>query len=207
MLYFDLHTHNPEADKRHAILNCSSYIAGRHISLGIHPWNITECWQRQLAAIEDSIDRQNIVAIGECGLDKLKSPADIELQKEIFRAHALLAEKTEKPLIIHCVKAQDELIAIHRSISPKQAWIIHGFRGKPSQAEQLTRAGLYISLGEHFNPDSAKAIPADRLFIESDESSATIADIYAAVAKAKGINIEELALLTMQNATECGIIL
>ena len=207
MSYFDLHTHNPEADKQHAILNCSNHIPGRNISLGTHPWDITDNWQQQLTAIEDATARLNVIAIGECGLDKLKSLADIELQKEIFRAHALLAERVEKPLIIHCVKAYDELIAIHKEISPLQAWIIHGFRGKPSQAEQLIRAGLYISLGELFNPDSARAIPADRLFIESDESNRPITDIYAEVAKAKGMTIEELALQTMQNAAKCNIIL
>ena len=109
--------------------------------------------------------------------------------------------------MIHCVKAYNELIPIHKAISPKQAWIIHGFRGKPAQAEQLIRAGFYISLGEQFNPDSAKAIPAERLFIESDESNVAIADIYAAVAQARGTTVEELALQTIKNAARCGIIL
>ena len=207
MRLIDIHTHYIGADSRHAILNCTCHIPGRNISLGTHPWNITNNWQQQFAAIEKAVTELNVIAIGECGLDKLKSPADIELQKEIFRAHALLAEKAEKPLIIHCVKAYDELIAIHKEVSPLQAWIIHGFRGKPEQAVQLARAGLYISLGEQFNPDSAKTIPADKLFIESDESNTPIADIYDAVAKAKGMTTEELTLQTMQNAAMCGIIL
>lgn len=207
MQLIDIHTHNSNADSRHAILCSTCHIHGRNISLGIHPWNITDCWKQQFASIEKAAAIQNVIAIGECGLDKLKSPVGIEQQKEIFRAHALLAEKSGKPLIIHCVKAHDELIAMYKSISPKQAWIIHGFRGKPAQAEQLVKAGFYISLGEQFNPDSAKTIPTDRLFIESDESNATIADIYAAVAKAKETTVEELASQTMQNATKCGIIL
>ena len=207
MHLIDIHTHSLDADSRYAILNCTSHIPGRNISLGIHPWDITDSWQQQFAIIERTATEPNVTAIGECGLDKLKSPTGIELQKEVFRAHALLAEKTGKPLIIHCVKAHDELIAMHREIKPQQAWIIHGFRGKPAQAEQFTRAGFHISFGELFNPDSVKAIPTERLFVESDESKATIADIYAAVAKAKGIAIEELALQTMQNTAECGIIL
>ena len=207
MRLIDIHTHCFNADIRHAILNSTCHIPGRNISLGTHPWNITNNWQQQFAAIEKAVTELNVIAIGECGLDKLKSPADIELQKEIFRAHALLAEKAEKPLIIHCVKAYDELIAMHMEIKPQQAWIIHGFRGKPSQAVQLTRAGFYISLGEQFNPDSAKTIPADKLFIESDESNTPIADIYDAVAKAKGITAMELAQHTAQNAVKCNIIL
>ena len=207
MRFIDIHTHNNDADSRHAILNTSCHIPGRNISLGTHPWDITGNWQQQFAAIEKAVTELNVIAIGECGLDKLKSPADIELQKEIFRAHALLAEKAEKPLIIHCVKAYDELIAIHKEVSPLQAWIIHGFRGKPEQAVQLARAGFYISLGEQFNPDSAKAIPTDRLFIESDESRSPITDIYTMVAQAKGITAMELAQHTAQNAVKCNIIL
>lgn len=207
MQFIDIHTHRNDADNRYAILCSTCHIAGRNVSLGIHPWHITDSWGQQFAAIKEAATQQNVIAIGECGLDKLKSPANIELQKEIFRAHAILSEQFKKPLIIHCVKAYDELIAIHKELSPSQAWIIHGFRGKPEQAVQLARAGFYISLGEQFNPDSAKTIPADKLFIESDESNTPIADIYDAVAKAKGITTEELTLQTMQNAAKCGIIL
>ena len=206
MLLIDIHTHNSVAE--HAIYNCSNgYVADKRISIGIHPWHINEKWEREFNTIAEIAKADNVVAIGECGLDKLKSPVSIELQKEIFRAQALLAEKVEKPLMIHCVKAYNELTPIHKAISPKQAWIIHGFRGKPAQAEQLIRAGFYISLGEQFNPDSAKAIPAERLFIESDESNVAITDIYAAVAQAKGTTVEELALQTIKNAARCGIIL
>lgn len=207
MFTLDIHAHTHEADEHYAIINSNSYIAGRSISLGIHPWHITDSWGQQFAAIKEAATQQNVIAIGECGLDKLKSPANIELQKEILLAHIMLSEKTAKPLIIHCVKAHDELIATYKKASPKQSWIIHGFRGKPAQAEQLIKSGFYISLGELFNPDSAKAIPADRLFIESDESHSPITDIYDAIAKAKGMTAEELALRTMQNAAKCGIIL
>ena len=135
----------------------------------------------------------NVVAIGECGLDMLKSPAPIELQEKIFKAHIELCEELQKPLIIHCVKAYDRLIALHKEFSPKQAWIIHGFRGKPQQAEQFTRAGLYISLGEKFNAESAKAIPLEKLFIETDESTLPITEIYSAAAAAKGMTTGQLA--------------
>lgn len=207
MRLIDIHTHAPGDNNRHAILDSDCYIHDKSISLGIHPWHITDCWQQQIAAIEESATKENVIAIGECGLDKLKSPANIELQKEIFRSHALLAEKAGKPLIIHCVKAYDELIAMHKDVSPLQAWIIHGFRGKPEQAVQLVRVGFYISLGEQFNPDSAKTIPTDRLFIESDESHSSITDIYTMVAQAKGITAMELAQHTAQNAVKCNIIL
>ena len=110
-----------------------------------------------------------------------------------------------KPLIIHCVKAFDSIIALHKEYRPQQAWIIHGFRGKPQLAEQLTRAGLSLSLGEHFNEESARIILAEKLFIESDESKVPIEEIYARIAKARGCSVEELVWQISANATHCGI--
>lgn len=206
MTFIDLHTHNG-APAANTIFNSNCYIDGRSISIGIHPWHINNDWQNIFADIATHAKADNVVAIGECGFDMLKSPATAELQEEIFRAHAQLAETLCKPLIIHCVKAFDRLMSLHKDIKPQQAWVIHGFRGKPQQAEQLTKAGLYISLGEKFNHESAKAIPTERLFIETDESACPIAEIYRAVAQAKGITAEALAQQTMQNAKRCNIVL
>ena len=206
MTFLNIHTHNNAAGNT-IFSSGTLYLAERRISVGIHPWYINADWQSEFASIAGFAGESNVVAIGECGLDILKSPAPIELQEEILKAHILLAEEVQKPLILHCVKAYDWLIALRKEMKPQQAWILHGFRGKPQQAEQLIKAGFHISLGEKFNTESAKVIPMERLFIESDESNAAIADIYAAVARAKGADIEELALQTMQNAAKCGIIL
>ena len=206
MNFIDIHTHKADNDDNFSILNCEDYIAGRRISIGIHPWNIKNDWTTLFSKIELEAERENVRAIGECGIDKLKSMASVELQQEIFKAHAILAEKTQKPLIIHCVKAIDEIIATHREISPKQAWIIHGFRGKPQQAEQLIKEGFYISFGEKFNIDSLNSTPTDKLFIESDESCMDINCIYCMIAEARKCNVEDLAFATMQNARKCNII-
>lgn len=199
MTFIDIHTHNEGAHAKSAVLNSPHYIEKRNISLGIHPWNIGDGWQERFSTIEEVAGNGNVVAIGECGIDRIKSPAGIEIQKEVLRAHALLAEKVQKPLIIHCVKGVNEIIAIRKEINAGQAWIIHGFRGKPQQAIQLTKAGLYISLGEHFNTETAKAIPPERLFIESDESILPIDEIYRRIAAARNIGTEELMLQITAN--------
>ena len=193
MILFDIHTHNKAANPATAILSSCSWLPDRLISTGIHPWEIAGNHEEQLAVVKEAARHRNTIAIGECGLDFLKSTATPEVQEQIFIAHARLAEECKKPLIIHCVKAFDRLIALHKSIAPQQPWIIHGFRGKPQQAAQLIKAGFHISLGENFNLESAKSIPADKLFIESDESRLPIADIYAAIAAARGFTLEELA--------------
>lgn len=199
MLLFDIHTHNKAANPATAILNSSCWLPDRLISTGIHPWEITDNHEEQFTAVKETAMHGNTIAIGECGLDYLKSTATPEVQEQIFIAHARLAEEHHKPLIIHCVKAFDRLIALRKNFAPQQPWIIHGFRGKPQQTAQLIKAGFHISLGEHFNRESAKSIPADRLFIESDESRLPTADIYTAIAAARGITLEELAEQTERN--------
>ena len=192
MEFFDLHTHNEAADSRYSILNSNRAIEERYTSVGLHPWDITEDWGKEFLRITELAKSRNVIAIGECGIDKLKSTADIITQITVFQAHARLSEETKKPLIIHCVKGIDEITRLYKELNPTQAWIIHGFRGKPQQAVQITDCGLYISFGEYFNAESIKATPLDRMFIESDESTLPIADIYSAIAKAKGMKVEAL---------------
>lgn len=205
MLLIDIHTHNIDTNPDTAILNCPPYDTERRFSAGIHPWGITDNWQERLRAIEELLGKSNCVAIGECGIDKLKSTAETPLQKEIFLAHIKLAERAHLPLIIHCVKAYDELLAIRKEYTPTQAWIIHGFRGKPQLSAQLIKAGFYISLGEHFNYECAKAIPLDRLFIESDESTVPIIETYRRIAAIKEIEIEQLTAQIHSNAHATGL--
>lgn len=201
MTFIDIHTHNGATGTSATIFNSPNYIEGRRISLGIHPWEIEERWQERFRAIEEVAGNSNVVAIGECGIDHLKSAVSIEVQKEVLHAHALLAARVKKPLILHCVKGIDEIVAMHRSFADGQPWIIHGFRGKPQQAMQLTKVGFYISLGENFNKETARDIPADRLFIESDESRLPIEEIYRRVAEARNISTGELAMQITANAS------
>ena len=199
MNLFDIHTHRYGSGIETTILNSTSYISGRYISVGLHPWDIDGEWKGRLHEIAKAADAENVAAIGECGFDKIKSPADIATQTDIFILQAELAEKVAKPLLIHCVKGFDELIAACRSIKPKQPWIIHGFRGNSHQAAQLIKCGFYLSLGERFNADTARSIPDERLFIESDESEKEIAVIYREIATARGCSIEELDDIVTSN--------
>ena len=206
MKLIDIHTHNADCDRHSSIFNSKEYIDNRNISIGIHPWDIDSSWEKQFTIIKELARKENVRAIGECGIDKLRSLATTDTQLKIFKAHALLAEEIQKPLIIHCVKGFDELIAMHRELLPKQAWIIHGFRGKPQQTEQLIKEGFYISFGEKFNIDSLKALPLEQLFVESDESKIGIANIYNLIANVKGCSIEDLSLHVIANAKRCNLL-
>lgn len=168
----DIHTHNPDA--HNAIINydpaVDSYLMhpDKFYSVGIHPWNTNIVNDMVLSKLSALASENNVLAIGEAGIDKLKG-GDIDSQISLFEYHILLSESIKKPIIIHCVKAIDEIIQLHKKFSPSQMWIYHGFRGKPQLARQLIDNGLYLSFGKIYNDDSLSvAIDKNRNFYESD---------------------------------------
>jgi len=181
----DVHTHNIKAGSD-AIINIEpgqSLPPEGIYSTGVHPWRSSEA-EILWPYVEKMAVEPRIVAIGECGLDRLRG-ADMNIQTELLQLHALLAENTGKPLIIHCVRAWAELIALRRNLKPAQPWIVHGFRGNPQLAMQLLDAGMHISLGEHFRPETAAIIPRGRLHVETDCSPLSIDEIAQSVAAAR----------------------
>ena len=204
--FFNIHTHSlthPETE----ILSLSPEACPIpphvvHASIGIHPWELTEenantLWQN----LQERTTDPRVVALGECGLDKLKGPS-IELQTALFKQEAQWAEEHSLPLIIHCVKAFNELIQLKKEIRPYQPWIIHGFRGKEALAMDCIRHGFYLSMGAHFQENAIKAIPLDRLFIETDESEENIKIIYQCIAGILGISQQKLVEAINKNVRE-----
>ena len=162
-------------------------------SAGVHPWQAADAGaDGALALLEQWADDPRVAAIGECGLDKY-APAPLARQLEVLERQAWLAERVGKPLVVHCVGRVAELVALRRSIRPAQAWVVHGFRGKPQLAGELLGAGCALSFGERFNPASVRATPLERLFVETDESPLPIVEVYARVAGAKGCPPADLA--------------
>lgn len=167
---------------------------------GIHPWH-SEDAEAQLLYLEEIAANSRIVAIGEAGLDKLKGP-DLPIQKQVFERHIRLSEKLKKPLIIHCVKAWEELIALYKQYKPAQPWIIHGFRGKPELTKQLVDLGFRFTIGAKFNPDGLALIPISSMFCETDESELAIEEIYLAVADALELDTDEFVLKIAENVQQ-----
>ncbi len=170
----------------------------RHaFSCGIHPW-YSEGSETQMAYLTEIAPNPRIVAIGETGLDRLKGPS-LEVQIPLFKKHIELAEKLCKPLIIHCVKAWEELIKVCREMKPSQPCIIHGYRGKPELTRRLIKEGFMFSIGEHVNVDSMPFIPRHRIFCETDEGDMPILDVYLQASKVLNVELEEFAEVVATN--------
>ncbi|MEG1728670.1 MAG: TatD family hydrolase [Bacteroidaceae bacterium] len=185
----NLHTHNLSATgdviinlPLEAMLHPETFSLrpNAHYSAGIHPWYLDHS-EQQLEALHYWLTQKQIVAIGECGLDKTcKSP--FAAQQSLFEQQLQIAVEHQKPVILHCVHAFDALLRIVKPLLCAEAprlthCIVHGFRGKPALATQLLAAGLSLSFGEHFNEGSVRSCPTQRLFIETDESALSIEEI------------------------------
>lgn len=166
-------------------------------SIGIHPWYIVEeRVEEDLEIMESKLDSSNCLAVGECGLDKrIEIPMD--LQQAVFEKQLLLAHKYNKPVVLHCVAAFQEVIATKKRLNIGVPMIIHGFSKNEQTAKQLLENGFFISFGKYLlrNPELEsvfKSVPNDRFFLETDTIAENIEEVYALAAKYKDLNLEQI---------------
>jgi len=210
--YIDIHTHGgtPSAGLfivENLMAHETEYIpsgSGIAFTIGLHPWFFgANNFEEPLSKIREFAAKNLVIAIGEAGFDKIRG-ASPDLQKKVFEEQARIAEEYKKPLIIHCVKGWDELLAVHKKLKPSVPWLIHGFHGKKETATQLLMRGMYISVWYSFAliPGSAELlrfIPNDRLFLETDGADVDIRDIYNKVSSDLEIGTDELKSIIFTN--------
>ena len=136
-------------------------------SAGLHPWDVTGNDEDSFRKLEELIANPGVPAVGECGFDTLKGPSH-DLQEQAFVRQAEISERFAKPMILHVVRDFDTVIRLRRQLKPSRPWLIHGFRGNPTQMNQLYTHGILVSFGLRHNPESLKTVPSDRLFLETD---------------------------------------
>lgn len=199
----DIHTHKSEADSNgKSIINyrlreedadALLFREGYYYSAGIHPYDVAGegATGLRMDFLRRLLAREEFVAVGEAGLDKLAA-ASMNAQLAVFRQQVAVSEEYKLPLIIHCVRAMEELLAVKKEMKPVQAWIWHGFRGKPEQAAQLLQKGFYLSFGEYYSGGAMRIVPDERLFLETDESAVGIEELLCRAAKVRGVGVETL---------------
>ena len=201
MQYFNLHTHS-YSNQSDVIELVNQYPQEfndeiPNYSIGIHPWFIVENRiESDLAFIESKLKEKNCLAVGECGLDK-RIEIPFELQQTVFERQLLLAEQYQKPVVIHCVAAFQELIAIKKRLKISVPFLIHGFSKNEQVANELVANGCYISFGKYLlrlpQLESVfRAMPNDRFFLETDTDEQTIQEVYALAAQYKGLSVAQI---------------
>lgn len=177
--FTDIHHHlqpgESNADEnRIASINYDADLpAEGYYSVGIHPWSTTDMNENELDRAMNSVTEKAVahraVAIGECGVDRLRG-GDLDFQEKVFRKHIELSERLGLPLIIHAVRSSDIILRLKKELRPKQLWIIHGFRGKKETALQYLDRGIALSLSADSPLKSLSEFPQSMLFSETDEN-------------------------------------
>jgi len=208
MQYFNLHTHvyTSQGDILELVNQYPQEFdaAIPNYSIGIHPLFINEDrLESDFKILEEKVSLQECLAIGECGLDK-RSETAFEIQLEVLEKQLLLAEKHQKPVVIHCVHAFQELVELKNKLKITTPILIHGFSKKEQLAKQLLDNGFYLSFGRYLlqNPELEQlfnGVPENQFFLETDTSDYTIEEIYALAAKYKKITVTELQQIISNN--------
>lgn len=135
----DFHTHNRNPDTR-ALVSSISPLPGKLTSLEIHPWFLPGNYDPRI--LPPSSCFIEAAAIGEIGLDKLRGP-EFFIQQRYLQQILAMASDCHKPVVIHCVKAFDELFAILKPFTLKV--MIHGFRSSPQMLDELWKRKFTVS--------------------------------------------------------------
>jgi TatD DNase family protein len=191
------HTQNLEIEK------------GRLYTIGLHPWHVKESSvSSDIGKVEEIADHPQIIAIGEAGLDKsIKVPFDIQLR--VFEAQMEIAQKVNKPMIIHCVKAYNEIVSLKSKSGQQKPWIIHWFNATREMGEQLISKDFYLSFGHMLFNTNSKAyksfphLPLNRIFFETDDAGYRIDEVYSHAARLRNIDENDLQELVRQNFIQC----
>lgn len=200
--YINLHTHRkPQVANEIAIRN--AYLKQIQFSeitypvtLGLHPWFVQK-FDLDLSLAIISKFHSQIIAIGECGIDRvIKTPIPQQLQA--FTSQVELAQLYNLPVIVHCVKAYSDFASVAKKFKQVN-FVLHGFSGNNEILEMLLPFNnVYFSVGKHlFNSQSnatltIKNIPLTHLFLETDTTSFLISTIYAQAAKI--LEVDEIVL-------------
>jgi TatD DNase family protein len=177
-----------------------------YYSVGFHPYNVGKADEDDtLKKVRLATDNPHVLAVGEIGLDK-SIEAPLDEQRRIFEKQVGIAESAKLPVILHVVRAFNEMLEFMKVHKPSVPMIIHGYNGSREMVEELVNAGFLISFGQALTGEHSKVIeallsvPLEKLFLETDEGDLDIREIYAAAAQLKDISVDQLRVQLVRNA-------
>jgi TatD DNase family protein len=199
---------------------------GVHAALGIHPQALPGIDpaddDRHLADLEAMLGRGGAVAVGECGLDgpTAGDGASLDRQRAVLRGHLAIARRLGLPVLLHSLRAHDAMREELERDGLPAGGILHSFSGSADQVPGFTSLGLHFSFagpvtyGAARKPlEAARAVPRDRLLLETDAPDQTphphrgsrneparLPLVRDAVARAIGATPAEVDALTTGNA-------
>ena len=189
-----------------------------YAAVGVHPSDTDKLTNADLETIKEMARHKKAVAIGEIGLDYYYEDPDRETQKIWFKKQLKLAKELGMPYIIHDRDAHGDVLDIIREVGYFNG-LMHCYSGSAEMAKELIKLGFYISIAGQVTFKNApkvrevvKAVPVDRLLIETDSPYLTpepfrgkrndpskVRFTCEKIAEIKGLSLEETAKITLQN--------
>lgn len=200
------------------IANKHSFI---YATVGVSPNDIDNLNVDYIKQIENMANEKKVVAIGEIGLDYYWNKENKEEQKKIFCEQIELANKLNKPIVIHTREAvMDTLDILKNKVEAKQKGVFHCCPLNPELVKEALKLGFYISFAGPVTfkssknaEDVVKLVPLDKILIETDSpylspepvrgtrnDSRNVIHIAETIACIRGITLEEIANITFKNA-------
>ncbi len=178
-------------------------------SVGLHPWHqgTEQENETHLDQISKVAPYRKVLAIGECGLDKYAN-LPLDEQRSVFLKQIKISEYVSKPIVVHCVKAYDEILHLRKEINPTQPWIIHGFSSSVQMAEHLTEHGCVVSFGHQILRGNSKTTAAlqeislSDFLIETDDEDIQIDEMYEKISNLKDVSVVDLKKSMKENFTK-----
>ena len=208
----------------HAVLALSREYPGyAYPMIGLHPEEVKADWKDQLAELRKILDaqRNDFIAVGEVGLDYYWSHEFEQEQLEAFEEQVKWSVETRLPLMIHCRKAQNEMVHLLRQYQKDlPGGVFHCFTGNQKEAEELLSfdnfvlgiGGVSTFKSSHLREDLPAAVPMNRIILETDSpymapvpyrgkrnESAFVIEVLKTLAKAYGVSEEKFAEQTNKN--------
>lgn len=206
-MYIDIHTHRikPHRGVLSVVNVYEDFTVANDLhacSVGLHPWYLHD-FEPRWEQLQQIATKSNVLAIGECGLDKV-TVTPWQAQLVAFRRQVALAQKVEKPLVIHCVRAFSEVLSIIAEQNITVPVIFHGFNKSEQLASRLLSLGYYLSFGAGLLKGARlsaffKTVPLHQVFLETDDAPQDIALVYSTAALIRETSEEHLILQLQQN--------
>lgn len=201
-------------------LELATSLPGVWATAGVHPHEVGTAAPGDIDEIRDlAAGRDEIVAIGETGLDYHYDTAPRPVQRASFDAHLSLGAELGLPVVVHARDADDDIAAALLDLPAGSAGVLHCFTGGEKAFSAAMAANWYVSFSgissfKSFQPiDLLREVPADRLLIETDSpylapvprrgrrnEPAYVVHVAEAVAGHLGTTPHEVAALTTENA-------
>lgn len=201
----------------------ASRYQGVYAAVGVHPHDAVTYDSAVERELQRLLTKEKVVAVGEIGLDYHYNHSPRDCQQEVFRRQLALAAAAKLPVVIHNREAHNDLRGLLQTAGENHRGVLHCYSGSREMLTGFLALGFFISVGGPVTfrnarklPEVVKAVPGDRLLLETDapyltphpyrgkrNEPAYLTHIARRVAELRGVSIEDIAALTWKNACRC----